>query len=659
MKRFIPCLTAFVLFTASQAQKKLTVVANKPVAEISPTMWGIFFEDINFGADGGLYAEMVKNRSFEFPMPMTGWQEIRRNKAQGRMVIENRGDESAANRRYATFIVDTKDGGYGLANEGFRGMGFRKGEAYDFSVAVKAVNPGKIRLRVEAVDAAGKNIGEASIDNIGERGWKTYRVSFTASDSAMKGRLNVWLEGTGAVQLDAISLFPKNTWKNRQGGLRKDLVQWLADLQPGFIRFPGGCIVEGRDLNNRYQWKATVGPTDLRPTIINRWNTEVRNRLAPDYFQSFGLGFYEYFLLSEDVGAEPLPVLNCGMACQFNSAEAVAMDELNPYIQDALDLIEFANGGTDTKWGKIRADMGHPAPFNMKFLGVGNENWGPQYIERLQIFAKAIKEKYPAIQLVGSTGTDPDFKPFNQEGFQFLDRELRGMKIDIIDEHFYRSPEWFAANAGRYDSYDRRGPKIFAGEYAAHTKSGVNGEKMNNWGSAIAEAAFMTGLERNADVVTMASYAPLFAHADAWQWAPDMIWFDNLRSYGTPNYYVQKLFARNKGTHVLSVLNDGAILNGKDSLFASAVLDKKNKTVIIKVVNAASTPSAISVDLQGAKAGKKEAVWETLIAADKRAVNSLDNPAAVSPTTQTISRKEKSITLQPLSLSVITIPIQQ
>jgi len=658
MKKIVPVLAAFILSTASQAQKKLTVIANKPVAEIAPTMWGIFFEDINFGADGGLYAEMVKNRSFEFPMPMSGWQEIRRNKAQGQTVVENRGRDGDANRRYATLTVDTQDGGYGLSNEGFRGMGFHKGEEYLFSVNAKAVNGGKIKLRVEAVNAAGKPIGEGVIENISGSDWQTYQVSLMTTDSAMKGRLNVWLEGTGTVQADMLSLFPKATWKNRKGGLRKDLVQWLADMKPGFIRFPGGCIVEGRDLSTRYQWKATVGPAELRPTVINRWNTEMRNRLAPDYFQSFGLGFYEYFLLSEDVGAEPLPILNCGMACQFNSAEVVAMDELDTYLQDALDLIEFATGSTDTKWGKLRADMGHPAPFNMKYLGVGNENWGPQYIERLKVFTKAIKEKYPSIQLVGSTGTDPDFKPFNQEGFEYLDNELRGMKIDIIDEHFYRSPEWFATNAARYDTYDRKGPKIFAGEYAAHTKTGVSGARMNNWQSALAEAAFMTGLERNADVVTMASYAPLFAHTDAWQWAPDMIWFDNLRSYGTPNYYVQKLFSLNKGTHVLSVLNQGAILNGKDSLYASAVLDKNKKSIIIKVVNAAATPSTISLDLQGAKTLKNEVIMEVLATNDKQAVNSLNAPTVVYPVKQTINSKEKSISVQPLSFNVITIPIQ-
>jgi alpha-L-arabinofuranosidase len=657
MKRLLSLLTFFALSTSLQAQKKLTVFANEPVAEISPTMWGIFFEDINFGADGGLYAEMIKNRSFEFPMPMTGWREIRNGNASGRMVVENSGKETAANTRCITVSADAQNGSYGLANEGFRGMGFGKGETYRFSVAAKAVAGGKVRMRIEAVNAAGKKIGEALIENLRDSAWKTYQSSFTTTDSAAKGRLNVWLEGTGDVQLDNISLFPANTWKGRPNGLRKDLVQWLADMQPGFIRFPGGCIVEGRDLTSRYQWKKTVGPVDQRPFIINRWNNEMRNRQAPDYFQSFGLGFYEYFLLSEDLGAEPVPILNCGMACQFNSAEVVAMAELDPYLQDALDLIEFANGSTETQWGGLRAAMGHPAPFNLKYLGIGNENWGPEYIERLKIFTKAIKEKYPAIQLVGSTGTDPHFKPFSQEGFDYLDGALRGLKIDIMDEHFYRSPEWFAANAGRYDSYDRKGPKIFAGEYAAHTQSGASGEKMNNWSSALAEAAFMTGLERNADVVTMASYAPLFAHRDAWQWAPDMIWFDNLRSYGTPNYYVQKLFALNRGTHLLSVLSDGAVLNGKDSLYASAVLDKKAKAVILKVVNAASSPAAVTLDLKGAKA-TKETVLETLAAADKQAVNSLENAEAIAPRKQMISSGEKTIPLQPLSLNVITIPLQ-
>jgi len=263
--------------------------------------------------------------------------------------------------------------------------------------------------------------------------------------------MNIWFEGNGSIDLDMISLFPDDTWKNRPEGLRSDLVQLLADLKPGFLRFPGGCIVEGRDLANRYQWKNTVGKIEDRHLIVNRWNTEFAHRLTPDYFQSFGMGFFEYFQLAEDIGAEPLPILNCGMACQFNTAEVVPMDQLDPYIQNALDLIEFANGPADSKWGKVRTGMGHPSPFNLKFIGVGNEQWGSQYIERYKAFIKAIKEKYPDIKIVTGTGPSPSGKDFD-----YASRELKKLNAQIVDEHYYANPEWFFQNATRYDNYDRK-----------------------------------------------------------------------------------------------------------------------------------------------------------------------------------------------------------
>ncbi|HUC83123.1 MAG TPA: alpha-L-arabinofuranosidase C-terminal domain-containing protein [Flavisolibacter sp.] len=648
MKTIVAILTACLISTTVQAQKKLTVVTNQPVAEISPTMWGIFFEDINFGADGGLYAEMVKNRSFQFELPMTGWKEIKKD-GNGKILIQNTGGNR--NTRYAQLTVNAPAGRYGLTNEGFRGMGFHKGETYRFAIVAKKAS-GNAKLRVEAVNSAGAKIGEATIDQLPAE-WNTATVSFTTTDSAMKGRLNVWFEGTGSVEVTRVSLFPAKTWKNRPNGMRPDLVQLLADMKPGFLRFPGGCIVEGRDLTNRYQWKETVGPVDDRKTIVNRWNMEFRHKPTPDYYQSFGLGFFEYFQLSEDIGAEPLPILNCGMACQFNSGEVVAMNEMDPYVQDALDLIEFANAPVTTKWGKLRADMGHPAPFNLKYIGIGNEQWDEQYIERYKLFHAVLKQKHPEIKIISSVGPSPEGKLFD-----YAWKELRALNTDIVDEHYYASPDWFLKNASRYDNYDRKGPKIFAGEYAAQSKAIASAENRNNWQCALSEAAFMTGLERNADVITMASYAPLFAHVDAWQWTPDLIWFDNLRSYGTPNYYVQKLFALNRGTHLLSVLSEGAVLNGKDSLYASAVLDKKGKVVIIKVVNAAASAATVALDLKGAKMAKGEAQIETLAASDKQAVNSLDSPTAIAPSKQIIRSKDKTIAIAPMSLNVITIPIQ-
>jgi len=366
-----------------------------------------------------------------------------------------------------------------------------------------------------------------------------------------KAKLYVLTEGPGTVDLDMISLFPERTWKNRPGGLRADMVQLLADMKPGFLRFPGGCIVEGNVLTNRYQWKTTIGPIEERKLIINRWNFEFRHRPTPDYYQSFGLGFFEYFQLSEDLGAEPLPILNCGMACQFNSGQLVPLDELDPYLQDALDLIEFANGPVTSTWGAQRAAMGHPLPFHLKLLGIGNEQWGPQYVERYAQFHKVLKQRHPEIQLISAAGPSPA-----DERFDFLWPKMRELKADIVDEHCYANPTWFFTSVNRFDNYDRSGPKVFFGEYAAQSDKIVSVDNKNNWECALSEAAFMTGMERNAEVVRMASYAPLFGHVDGWQWTPNLIWADNLRSYGTPNYHVQSLFAQNRGDVVLPVKLD-------------------------------------------------------------------------------------------------------
>ncbi len=651
--RKILTVAALMFIQNINAQQKIqfTIQPLKPVAPIPSTMWGIFFEDINFAADGGLYAELVKNRSFEFPMPMMGWNEIAAKGSTASTLIVNHGKENTANLRYAVVAVNTQSGVYGLSNSGFRGMGIYANQQYNFSVMAKNETGAAVKIKVQLVNAAGKIIGETVLGNF-TGDWKKYTAVITTTDSAQKGKLNILFEGDGKVDMDMVSLFPQNTFKNRPNGLRLDLAQKLADLKPGFIRFPGGCIVEGRDLTNRYQWKTTVGNVDDRKLIMNRWNVEFKQKLTPDYFQSFGLGFYEYFQLADDLGAEPLPILNCGMACQYNSAEVVAMDALQPYIQDALDLIEFANGPVTTVWGKLRSDMGHPAPFNLKFLGVGNEQWEAQYFERYKVFEKAILAKYPDIKIVSGAG------PYsNGDYFDMAWKELKQLSPSLIDEHYYKPPKWFLDNAGRYDKYDRNGPKVFAGEYAAHSKDNNNAEGKNNWESAIAEAAFMTGLERNADVVNMASYAPLLAHVEAWQWRPDLIWFDNLRSAGTPNYYVQKLFSTNRGTHVVPILNNGAVITGKDSLYATAAIDKNTSEVILKLVNIAATAVPLSLNLETVSVLKQDAKVTVLKAASKDDFNTLDNPAAVMPADKTLPIKNNKVdmVLDPSSVTVIRI----
>ena len=389
------------VISANARAATLTVQTHQPGAKLNPAMWGIFFEDINFGADGGLYAEMVKNCGFEFPDPMMGWIEIHPNLAHGELSVRNDDPFDAANPHYLR-IVSEGTAPFGLSNEGFRGMGVSKTEAYDFSAQIRGVDGAPV-LRLQLYGGDGTLLDSVGLTNFSS-GWKKYTATLHPKDTDPTARLAVVLDGKGIVDIDMVSLFPRHTWKNRPGGLRADMVQALADMQPGFLRFPGGCIVEGSVLNLRYQWKKTIGPVEERPLLINRWNTEFVHRPTPDYYQSFGLGFFEYFQLCEDIGAQPLPILNCGMACQFNSGELCPLDELQPYIQDALDLIEFANGPATSTWGAKRAAMGHPEPFNLKMLGVGNEQWGQQYIDRYTLFAKALKAKYPEIQLVSAAG---------------------------------------------------------------------------------------------------------------------------------------------------------------------------------------------------------------------------------------------------------------
>jgi alpha-L-arabinofuranosidase len=637
----------------AQQVQPLVVKVDQPKADIQPTMWGIFFEDINFAADGGIYAELVKNRSFEFYLPLMGWKELTPETHAGSTLIVNRGEADSSNPRFARITMDDSHGTYGLSNEGFRGMGIKKDDVYHFSLLASQHDGSNVKLRIELVNAKGEKIGEATLAPA-DSAWKKYEVNLTATATEPKARLNIWFEGKGVLDIDMVSLFPSDTWKNRPNGLRADLVQLLADMKPGFLRFPGGCIVEGRELATRYQWKKTVGNVDDRKMIVNRWNTEFAHRLTPDYFQTFGLGFFEYFQLAEDIGAEPLPILNCGMACQFNTAEVVPLDQLDPYIQDALDLIEFANGSTDTKWGKLRADMGHPAPFNLKMLGVGNEQWGPQYIDRYKIVSKVLKEKHPEIRLISDPGPAPEGDMFN-----YLWGELRKLNADIVDEHYYKSPSWFRDNATRYDNYDRKGPKVFAGEYAAQSVAIASPDNKNNWDCALSEAAFMTGLERNADVVNMASYAPLFANINAWQWTPDLIWFDNLRSMGSANYYVQKLFSTNKGTQVLPMLWQDKPLTGQNSLYASAAFDKNTNEVILKMVNTSDKAQTHEVVLQSSRKVGPKGKLTVLKSADLNATNSLDNPKLISPVDQTIDIKGKkiSLTLDPYSVNVIRIKL--
>ena len=586
-------------------------------------MYGIFFEDINYAADGGLYAEMVKNRSFEFPQHLMGWR------AFGNFDVEDDGPFERNPHFVRLKYSGHNDKFTGLENEGFFGIAVKEGATYRFSVWARCPEGGKSTLEVSFVDndTMGEDQRFATVNvEISGKEWKKYTATLKSPRTEPKGALRIFLAGDN----------------------------------------PGGCIVEGTDLDSRYQWKNSVGPVENRPLNENRWHYTFGHRFYPDYFQSYGLGFFEYFQLCEDFGCEPLPVISCGLSCQFQNPDPtkpgvhVALDDLDSYIQDALDLVEFANGPVDSKWGKVRADMGHPAPFNLKFLGVGNEQWdydeahggyGPVFTERLKKFNAALRAKYPNLKLIGTTGP-------NSEGWDFdlLQPRMKQLKVDLYDEHYYRNEKWFLTHGLRYDTYDRKGPKVFAGEYACHG----DGKKWNHYETSLYEAAHMTGIERNADIVHMATYAPLFAHVEGWQWRPDAIWFDNLRSFKSVSYYVQQLFAMNKGTNVLSLTMNGkpvAGQEGQDGLFASSVFDAATGEVVVKVVNTSDKLQPLSIQLQGMK-GTRTANIITLTHDGMDDENCLDNPEKIIPvegTCQVDAGKNASLLLDDIPAKTFRI----
>jgi alpha-L-arabinofuranosidase len=641
--------------TATAQVNDMTVEVKKKGAAIQPTMYGLFFEDINYGADGGLYAELVKNRSFEFPQRLMGW------KTFGLVSVLSDGPFER-NPHYVRLSAPSHaHKRTGLENEGYFGIGVKQGEAYRFSVWARLpqgeAQPSKIRVELAQPNSSGERHALAAQElTVDAKGWKKYQLTLTPAATAAKAILRIFLDSPAPVELEHISLFPVATWQGHENGLRKDLAQALADVKPGVLRFPGGCIVEGTDLATRYDWKKTIGPVENRPLNENRWHYTFAHRFYPDYYQSGGLGFYEFFLLSEEIGAEPLPVVSCGLACQFQNntpAAHVPVPDLAPYIQDALDLIEFANGDAHSAWGKVRAEMGHPAPFNLKLIGIGNEQWGPEYPAHLEPFVKAIRKAYPDVKIIGSSGPDSEGKQFD-----YLWPEMKRLKVDLVDEHFYRPESWFLSQGTRYDRYDRKGPKVFAGEYACHGR----GKKWNHFYASLLEAAFMTGLERNADVVQMATYAPLFAHVEGWQWRPDMIWFDNLNSVRTVSYYVQQLYALNRGSHVLPLTMSRQPVAGgenQNGLFASAAWEEKDSAIIVKVVNTSDRPQPLSVTFAGMK--KTETltggVCVKLSTSDINKDNTIERPLAITPQESplSISGSALSTTIEAYTFAVYRV----
>ncbi|MBO5687219.1 MAG: carbohydrate binding domain-containing protein [Alistipes sp.] len=633
-KKFVTLVVALLGVVTLWAAEPVQITINTKArgAAIQPTMWGLFFEDINYAADGGVYAELVKNRSFEFrPDHYMGWSVF------GNVELRNDGPFER-NPHYVRLGSSGHSAKWtGLQNEGFFGIGLKRDAEYRFSVWARVPEGGKAMLLVQFIDQSSQGEHQEFAQQrlmVDSREWKKYEVVMRSPLTIDNAQLRLFLTNergaTGTdvtLDLEHISLFPVDTWMGEKNGLRRDLVQALYDLRPGVFRFPGGCIVEGADIETRYQWKNTVGAVENRPLNENRWEYTFNYRFAPDYFQSGGLGFYEYFLLAEQLGAEPLPVLNVGMACQFQNWEQesahvpATAEELKPFIDDCIDLVEFANGDVTTTWGKVRAEMGHPEPFNMKYLAIGNEQWGEFYFERLKFFVEAMRKAHPEIVIIGSSGPDSE-----GENFDLGWAAMREQGADLVDEHYYRPVDWFQKSMYRYDDYPRTGPKVFAGEYACHDA----GKKWNHAGASIYEAAFMTTLERNADIVHMTAYAPLFAHVKGWQWRPDLIWFDNLRVARSVSYYVQQMYARNRGTHVVPLQMQRTPV-GEDGLFASATWDATAEEWIVKVVNTSVDPLPVHIVLDGVCTVDDVAQVTTLDCSDYDLDNTVESPNTILP----------------------------
>jgi len=621
--------------------------------KISPDLFGLFFEDINYSADGGLYAELVQNRSFEYSPtsnrswhPFSFWEYTTPGFSYGSLQIETTSPIHNNNPHYAVLTIEhvgneekhIGPSGVGIKNNGFDGIVVRQGNKYNFSMFARQLSNDPIALTVSLQTPKGKILAEEKIST-SSKDWKKYSASLMATANHDTISLVILATSRGKLAVDVVSLFPERTFKNRSNGLRPDLAQALADMKPRFIRFPGGCLVHGDGLGNMYQWKNSVGPVEQRLEQKNLWG----------YHQTLGLGYYEYFQFCEDIGAKPLPVLPAAVSCQNSGGtwriggtgqRALPMEEMQAYVQDVLDLIEWANGPATSPWGSKRAAAGHPLPFNLQYIGIGNEDKiTPEFEERFKMIFDAIKAKHPEITVIGTSGPFPDGEDF-ERGWKYADNN----NVPVIDEHYYKDPKWMMANLNRYDTYDRKKAKVYLGEYASW------GNKLNN---AIAEAAYMIGLERNGDIVSMASYAPLFAKKDHTQWKTDMIFFDNTRLYLTPNYHVQKMFSVNQG----DVYFENVILKSTadTTLAASCLQDSKTGDIILKMVNAGKVAAVMKVNLSTFKTVNPSATKEVLMGAPD-AENTFDNPKNVATTISAFKAgKAFDYTAPPMSLTVIRV----
>lgn len=554
---------------------------------ISNHLIGVFFEDLNYAADGGLYAELIQNRDFEYS-PNDGNQDINWNSmyawsVQGEGVLLSICEENPIHTNNPHYVVlDVKHPGTALVNTGFDGIRVKKGEKYDFSLFAKVLTDKGGKVRVSLNNKDGKEIAQADL-SVNSRDWKRQTAVLTATADAADAVLVVAPQSAGRYALDMISLFPQKTFKSRKNGLRADLAQAIADIHPRFVRFPGGCLAHGDGIDNIYDWKGSIGALEARKPMPNIWR----------YHQTRGLGYYEFFQFCEDIAAEPVPVVAAGVPCQ-NSGQCshhskdevtsagqqggVPLDEMGQYIQDILDLIEYANGDAkNTRWGKIRAEAGHPKPFNLKFIGIGNEDMITDvFEERFTMIYNAVKAKYPEIKVIGTTGPASEGTDY-EEGWKLATK----LEVPMVDEHYYKSPGWFINNRHYYDYYDRSKSKVYLGEYAAHLKNGPNLE------TALAEALYLTAVERNADIVTMTSYAPLLAKEGRTQWTTDLIYFNNEEVKPSPGYYTQQMYGQNVGDEYIAseITLDNTQKAVSNRIGVSVVRDSKSGDVIVKLVN--------------------------------------------------------------------------
>jgi alpha-N-arabinofuranosidase len=619
------------------------ITVTGPSKAISPDLFGIFFEDLNNAADGGLYSELVQNRSFEYTSAANGgwngltcWNLIKEDGGEGHATVRTGVPLNANNPHYVALVVEK--GKVGFRNEGFDGMVLRKGEKYDFSLFTCAFagKPGTLTIRLESKDGA---VLASTTLAAPTEDWTKRTETLTPNADTDEGRLVVLASGAGSTGLDMISLLPRKTFMNRPNGLRPDLAQAIADLKPKFIRFPGGCIVHGGGfgLSGMYDWKKTVGPVEARRAQPNSWG----------YFQSAGIGYFEYFQFCEDIGAKPLPVVPAAVSCQNTDSnwgkgqEALPLGAMKAYIQDVLDLVEYANGPSTSKWGSVRAAAGHPKPFNLEYLAIGNEEAiTPVFESRFKMIHDAVHAKYPKLKLIGTVGPFASGEDF-ENGWKFA----RAERLNYVDEHYYVPPTWFWDNLQRYDTYDRSQAKVYAGEYAAHEE-----KKENTLRAALAEAAYLTSLERNGDVVQLSSYAPLLAKEGHIAWRPDLIYFDNKTVTPSVNYYVQKLFMHNSGDRYLPMKIEG----GKD-LASSVVQDSNSGDVIVKLVSRAGTPTKTRIDLSSIN-GLALKANRTVLTGDPLAQNHFGQVPVLLPKTDELEISPVfELELPPSSLTVLRL----